>query len=121
MSNLGLYQLMTTWSKKVGGPKNFVALLMGSGYIIGKGGEFVIKKAVKSIKNSKKKEGYNVKIFTVTANGKSNNGLKFNIGDKYKVLESDEKSILIEKIGDVNNPYFVSADFLSSISDFVLD
>lgn len=120
MSNLGLYQLMTTWSKKVGGPKNFMALLMGSGYIIGKGSEFAVKKIAKRIKSSDKKEECNVKIFTVTSDGRSNNGLKFNIGDKYKVLESDEKSILIEKIGDANNPYFVSADFLSSISDFVL-
>ncbi len=120
MSNLGLYQQMTKWSKKVGGPEKFIALLMGSGYIIGKGTELVVKKAVKIIKKSNKREKQPIKIYTVIANGKSNDDLEFNIGDKYRVLEADGKSILIEKIGDANNPYFVSADYLSSISNFVL-
>ena len=118
MSNLGWYQYITAWSKKVGGPKNFIALLMGSGYIIGKGGELIAKKAVKTIKKSSQKRKHDLNIYTVTRNGKSNEELRFAIGDKYKVLEMDGDSILIEKIGDSNNPYFVSADFLSSISDF---
>lgn len=120
MSNLGLYQQLTTWSKKVGGPEKLIALFMGSGYIIGKSSELVLKKVVKTVKKSNKKEKQLTKIYTVIANGKSNDELTFNIGDKYKVLESDGKSVLIEKIGDTNNPYFVSADFLSSISNFVL-
>ena len=41
-----------------------------------------------------------------------------NVGDAYRILESDGESVLIEKIGDTNNPYFVSADFLRSVSDF---
>lgn len=43
MSNLGGYQLLTTFAKKVGGPRNLVALIAGGGAIIGglavKGGE----------------------------------------------------------------------------------
>ena len=35
---------MTKYAKKVGGPKNFMALLMGGGYLLGKGSEVVIKK-----------------------------------------------------------------------------
>ena len=31
MSNLGWYQLMTTWAKKVGGPKQFMAMIFGAG------------------------------------------------------------------------------------------
>lgn len=36
----------------------------------------------------------------------------------YRILERDKDSVLIEKIGDNNNPYFVSADFLRTVSKF---
>ena len=54
MSNLGGYQLLTTFAKKVGGPRNLVALIAGGGAIIGglavKGGERLWNK-VKSKEN----------------------------------------------------------------------
>lgn len=34
MGNLGWYQLITTWSKKVGGPKNLLLLVAAGGYTI---------------------------------------------------------------------------------------
>lgn len=34
MGNLGWYQLLTTWAKKVGGPKQLMLLLAAGGYII---------------------------------------------------------------------------------------
>ena len=40
------------------------------------------------------------------------------MGDKFKVLESDGDAVLIEKIGDLTNPYFVSAELLKDISDY---
>ena len=51
-----------------------------------------------------------------TAAKKSNEGLAFSVGDQYRILELDGDAALIEKIGDKNNPYFVSAKFLNSIS-----
>lgn len=36
MSNLGGYQKITTWAKRVGGPRNFVIILMTGGAIVGK-------------------------------------------------------------------------------------
>ena len=57
-------------------------------------------------------------IYKVTTYGKGGKGLVLNSGDAFKILESDGESILIEKIGDSNNPYFVSADFLHIISDY---
>ena len=45
-------------------------------------------------------------------------GLRFSKGDKIRVLENDADSILIEKIGDRSNPYYVSRDFLKCMSDF---
>ena len=49
------------------------------------------------------------------------NGLVFKVGDNYKILNRDADSILIEKFGDDNNPYFVSAEFLKKISEFIPD
>ena len=122
MSNLGFYQTLTTWSKKVGGPVKFVGIVAVGGYIAIRFGEAGIKKGVKTIKNKIiKKDNICANVglvYEVIADGKDSNGLVFRVGDKYKVLECDGDSILIEKMGDANNPYFVSRDFLASISDF---
>ena len=124
MSNLGMYQTITTLAKKVGGPKNLIILTMGAGYVVFRSGEAVVKKAVKEmVKKIKSKNGKTMpseeRIFAVISNGKSDGGLELNVGDKYRILETDGDAILIEKIGDPNNPYFVSADFLQSVSNFV--
>ena len=124
MSNLGMYQTITTLAKKVGGPKNLIILTMGAGYVVFRSSEAVVKKAVKeTVKKIKSKNGKTMpseeRIFAVISNGKSDCGLELNVGDKYRILETDGDAILIEKIGDPNNPYFVSADFLQSVSNFV--
>ncbi len=48
------------------------------------------------------------------------NGLVFKVGDNFRILNHDADAILIEKLGDDNNPYFVSADFLKQISEYNL-
>jgi hypothetical protein len=58
------------------------------------------------------------KIYTVTTEGTSNEGLEFKIGDPFKVLETDKDAVLIEKIGDSDNPYFMSAELLKNISNY---
>lgn len=122
MSNLGGYQWLTTAAKKVGGPKNLVLVIAGVGAVIYKSGEIAVKQTVKAIKTIKNKEQLletaNTKMYTVTAEGISNEGLEFKIGDQFRVLESDKDAVLIEKIGDNNNPYFVSAELLKNISDY---
>lgn len=119
MSNLGLYQTITTVSKRVGGPKNLIILTMIAGYgvirVIEAGG----KRVIKVVKKHNKKVNRKIdKIYKVTSKGKTKCGLELNIGDEYKILEEDGEAILIEKLEDVNSPYFVSADFLGAISDF---
>ena len=54
------------------------------------------------------------------ANFEKTDGLEsvFRVGDEYRVLECDEDAILIEVLGDPNNPYFVSGALLATISDF---
>ena len=120
MSNLGGYQQLTTMAKKVGGPENLVIILLTTGAGIYKGSEFLIKKVVKLAK--KKYESLQTDSdcaeYDVKKYGISNEGLEFEVGDEFKVLGNDEDSVLIEKKGDKNNPYFVTADFLSDISDY---
>ena len=122
MSNLGGYQWLTTTAKKVGGPINLVLMIASTGVAIYKGSEVVIKKSIKAVKkkydDKKLKTESNIKQYTVKTFGVSNEGLQFKVGEQFKVLESDGEAVLIEKIGDTNNPYFVSVELLKKISDY---
>lgn len=120
MSNLGWYQGMTTAAKRVGGPKNLLILTLVTGGVLYKCGETISKKIYNSVKGvSEKNES--PQIYKVTAEGKDGKHLLLNVGDTFRILESDGDSVLIEKIGDPQNPYFTSADFLRSVSDFCYD
>ena len=46
---------------------------------------------------------------------KRNRGME---NEQFKVLKVDGDVVLIEKLGDHNNPYVVSIKFFSSISDY---
>ncbi|MBV4168897.1 hypothetical protein [[Clostridium] innocuum] len=122
MSNLGAYQWLTTAAKKVGGPKNLVLIIAGTGAVVYKGSEIVVKKTVKEIKKKIRihqlTEIADTKVYSVTAEGISNEGLAFKIGDQFRVLETDKDAVLIEKIDDDNNPYFVSEELLTNISNY---
>ena len=122
MSNLGKYQTMTWLAKKVGGPDNLAVLTMAAGvgiWELGKSGVKKVRKVIKIHRSSSSKVLESIgKVYSVTSFGESNEGVIFTIGSQYRVLEIDGDSVLIEKIGDNNNPYFVSAEFLSSISNF---
>ena len=118
MSNLGLYQTMTTVAKKVGGPKNFLLLVAIGGYGAFRIGEAGIKKFVKAVIQYKNTKKTSSKLYVVHSVGESNEGLRFIAGDTFRVLESDGDAVLIEKIGDDNNPYFVSRELLVTISDY---
>ena len=126
MSNLGGYQVFTTIAKKVGGPGRLVALIAGSGAVLGglavKGGEFAIKKGKKVFANYKKKNDQlyqNTKVkYIIKQDGESNEGLKLKAGDAFRVLESDHDVVLIELIDNEDNPYFVSKTLLEQISDY---
>lgn len=121
MSNLGFYQTITKVIKSVGGPKRFLGIGMavagGIGVVGGMIGYKICKaSSPKSIEL--KSDILASELFTVTSNGVDEQGLKFCTGEKYRVLGADKDSILIEKMDDSDNPYYVSAGFLKKISDF---
>lgn len=122
MGNLGLYQSMTTAAKKVGGPVRLLLIVAGGGYVVFRGAEVGIKKIV-SIAKRKKGDKTDIVmdkeiIYKVTADGIEQNRLEFHIGDKFRILETDDDAVLIEKFGTDNNPYFVSGDFLKTVSEY---
>jgi len=120
MSNLGGYQRLTTIAKKVGGPTNLVLLIAGSGAVVYKGGEILVRKAIKNVNKlyAENSSEISSQIYIVNKQGVSNENLVFELGDRFKVLEFDGDAILIEKIGDSNNPYVVSSEFLEKISNY---
>lgn len=120
MSNLGGYQRLTTIAKKVGGPTNLVLLIAGSGAVVYKGGKILVRKAIKNVNKlyAENSSEISSQIYIVNKQGVSNENLVFELGDRFKVLEFDGDAILIEKIGDSNNPYVVSSEFLEKISNY---
>ena len=118
MSNLGWYQKITTAAKRVGGPKNLILLIGVGGYGILRLGEAGTKKFVRAIIQYKENKKFSSKLYVVLAEGESNEGLLFKIGDTFRVLEADGDAILIEKIGEKSNPYFVDKELLLTISDY---
>lgn len=112
---------MTSVAKKVGGPGNFVALIVSASLFIGGSAALGIKKIKKRIdlnEDNKKREALSAVIFTVHTDGCSNEGLNFHTGDKFRVLETTGDVTLIELIGNNKNPYIVSGELLSSISSY---
>lgn len=101
----------------VGGPINLLLLTAAAGAAIYKGSEIAVKQCAKAIKahNANETAAEDILYATVIAN-KSNEGLEFAEGDQFRVLEADGDSVLIEKLGDNNNPYFVSKELLHRIS-----
>ncbi|WP_435126589.1 hypothetical protein [Micromonospora tulbaghiae] len=113
---------MTTLAKKVGGPSGLLIATLGGGYIIGRITEAGGKKAVKALVAALKKRNMPCatkgQLFRVVTDGEDSSGLKLSAGDEYRVLECDGDAILIEVLNDPDNPYFVSSEFLTTISDF---
>ena len=118
MSNLGGYQKLTTLAKKVGGPKNLVLINLGVGYGLFRTLEGGVKFAHKSMKKETVTNKIEANEYKVLRDAIDSQGLTFKVGDTIRILETANDVILIEKVGDNNNPYYVSLDFLKSITLF---
>ena len=117
MSNLGWYQVVTTMAKKVNGPVNLGLIVLGTGAAVGIGATLGAQYVIKKVK-LKDLERQKSVIYNVYKDSISKEGLSFKKNDQFKILEIDGDAGLIEKIGDDNNPYFVSLKYLASISDY---
>lgn len=123
MSNLGTYQLMTTLAKKVGGPKVLACGLAVLGWAVGRSGEAGAKAIINKFRNATHTSSdyqHRGKTFTVKATTELAEGLILDEGSTFHILERDQDSVLIAVPGDENNPYFVSAEKLSKISNYSL-
>lgn len=118
MGNLGGYQAMTTIAKRIGGPKVLAVVTVAGGYALLRPVESGVKRAVRLIKKRSVPCPTIGQTFQTTTTGEDPSGLTIEEGSDYRVLERDGNAILIEVIGDLENPYFVSGAFLASISDF---
>ncbi|WP_212829923.1 hypothetical protein [Catellatospora sp. TT07R-123] len=122
---------MTKIAWKVGGPGRLLIATLVGGYIIvrvteagGKkvfkaaGGKKAFKAWVAALKTWNTPCAMKGQLFRVATDGEDSSGLKLSAGDEYRVLECIAEGILIEVLNDPNNPYFVSREFLTAISDF---
>lgn len=117
MSNLGFYQTVTTIIKKSGGPKNFVGyLIMASTAALGTVGTLGYKLGQKNEKS--KSIASKKRVYIVNKDDVSNEGVRFNVGDKFQVLESDGDAVLIAILNDKDNPHFVDRTLLTEISNY---
>lgn len=115
MNNLGNYKALTIMSKKLGGPENLLLLVFVTGILVSN-----LDRIIKVITNNRKKISTSIEpsIFYIHSEYVDNLGAHFETGDQYRVLEEDDNSILIEIIGDSDNPYFVDKDILLEISNY---
>lgn len=120
MSNLGGYQIITTLIKKVGGPKNAFRLcgLVAAGIL--KGGVEIGKRMERKKTEKASSNDLSDRLYTVTAEIACGGGLTLKPGNTFRVVARNEDAVLIEVIGDDDNPYQVSPELLAENSDFDL-
>lgn len=118
MGNLGRYQTMTTLAKKVGGPEKLFGLVFAAGVASYRPMEASLKAAVRRVKARSEPCPTKNQVFQVASDGNAGGGLTLRAGGEFRVLECDRDAVLIEVIGDDNNPYAASGEFLSSVSNY---
>lgn len=119
MNNLGWYQWFTTNAKKVGGPLRLMGLIAVGGYAIIRTVEAGAKKSIKVVK-ARHKRALNdeLPICNVTADGSIEKDVRVKRGDQIKICAIDGNAVMIEVIGNENNPYFIDMKRLKSLTDY---
>lgn len=119
-SNLGMYQFMTTASKKMGGPVQFLTCTGLVGYGLFRAVEFGVTRACTYIQRhmSKENEASTHPTATVRVTSETNGGIALKEGEVIRILAQDGDAVLIEIPEATSNPYCVSGDWLRAISDY---
>ena len=117
MNNLGFYKTIVVFIKRVGGPQKFIRLvscvlcsLVGASGTVGFFGGRAFQKRKAGIDNEQQTP-------LRVCNTLHNEELTLNNGDKIRIIARDGDAIIIEKIGDTNNPYVISSDDLNRLTD----
>ena len=126
MGNLGGYQTAVQLIKALGGPKKAVSILLPVTMVLGYGllrpVEAGGKKAVAKVRDVQQDRraarAEADRIFTVETDATADEEPVLRVGDQFRILQRDDDVVLVELIGDSNNPYVLSAEHLHSISDF---
>ncbi|MGC5225189.1 hypothetical protein ACPW96_21680 [Micromonospora sp. DT81.3] len=125
MGNLGGYQDITKLIKAIGGPAAAVKYAAGAASIIFIAGGAAYaggQKAIKAIKHRIQTRAVPCiwvgQVFTVNSDAGAGAGLMLQNGDEVRILECDGDTLLVEVIGNADNPYAISGELLQSISDF---
>lgn len=120
MSNLGMYQILTTVSKKVGGPAALTGILMAAGYVVFRSVEAGGKEILKLVKEKTMKPTELNAIYSFVVTGVGDNNLQFEKNDTFIVAATHDDVVLIEKQNDNDNPYFVSLVWLKKVSNYMI-
>ena len=115
--NLGDYQRVVEWSKKLGGPKRLGAVVAAGGYAVGRAIGFSYRTLRRLAASKRSTESPPARTLTVTTGG-TEGALEVRPGDQFRVLGHDGDAVLIERVGDPKSPYMVSEGFLRSVSDY---
>jgi len=119
-SNLGMYQFMTTASKKMGGPVQFLTCTGLVGYGLFRAVEFGVTRACTYVQRhmSKENEASTHPTATVNVTSETDGGIALKEGDVIRILAQDGDAVLIEIPGSSSNPHCVSGDWLRAISSY---
>ena len=96
-------------------------LLIGGGLLIGSGliaGGRAARKYISGGLGRRRKLYDEIEVYTVETDGQSREGLSFSAGEQFIVLEVHGDAAVIEKLGDNSGSYLVSAEYLSTISNY---
>lgn len=120
MSNLGLYQVVTTLMKRVGGPKKFFAMILGAGAAGGAVATLAIQKVISIVEKRNRSNASLGDIeFPYQFKKKGKEGReKVKPGEKFRVLNNDGDVVFIQKESDPEYFHFLSEEFLMKVSDF---
>ncbi|KQQ05905.1 hypothetical protein ASG06_05045 [Rathayibacter sp. Leaf185] len=128
VGNLGNYQRLVSLAKATDGPvKLAIYVVAGSvavGTIIGTAAGPTIKKglheATQTVKRIVKPAPLSGHVYTVFQDAEGDTAPELRAGDQFRVIEQHGDAIVIELLGDAENPYVKSGELLESVSDFKL-
>ena len=128
MSNLGGYQTLVTWTKRLGGPKRATFLtfsaIAGTSVIGTKACDWVrgqLRKqddtaATQAASGSTSEK--DLRVYTVHDEVDCGEGLVLEPADTFVVFSRDRDTAFIRVRGRADNPFAVSAQLLANASDF---